>query len=247
MSSTNLPQILQEFGLDEKESGVYLASLELGPASVQRLAVKSRIKRTTVYLVAEALKEKGLLSGVQTHRSIEYVPIGPNRLIGILETRKAALQEAMPELMALTKGSATKPYVRFFEGKEGILVMLNDIIAGEGGEMLFLGSYSDVYVYASSAYYEKVFLPERLRRNIFMRALVFREPRSVAMRSHDKEEMRELRYLPSGMDMVASQYVYRDRIAYISPKQESMGLIVESRDLAAMERQKFELAWGACS
>jgi len=246
MEATNLIQILGNFGLDEKEAAVYLASLELGPASVQRLAAKSRIKRTTLYLIAELLKGKGLLSGVRSRRGLVYVPIQPDRLMGILETRKAAIQDALPELMALTKGHETKPSVRFYEGKEGILVILNDAISGQDGEMLFLGSYSDIMLLASQAYYQKIFMPTRIRNNIFMRGLVIKEPRAIAIHSRDTEAKRELRFLPPGTGFITSQYIYQNKIAYLSPKKEAMGLIVESGDLAAMERQKFELIWDAC-
>ncbi|MCI0479199.1 hypothetical protein L0Y59_01515 [Candidatus Uhrbacteria bacterium] len=247
MSSPRPLQALKDFGLDDKEAAVYLAGLQLGTASVQRLAAKSRIKRTTVYLVAEALKDKGLFSSVQSKRGIEYLPLRPDRLPGLIEARAATVQDALPELLALTKERAGKPNARYFEGREGLIAMLNEVMDGEGGELQFIGSYSDVYTYASPSYYAKVFLPERLRRKIFMRGLVLKEPRSMALRSQDGVRMmRELRYLPPGTDIVSSQYVYRDRIAYISPGEEAMGLLVESRDLAALERQKFELCWEAC-
>ena len=51
---------LQDAGLSETEAKIYLAALELGQTSVSRIARKSGIKRTTIYLSLENLMEKGL-------------------------------------------------------------------------------------------------------------------------------------------------------------------------------------------
>jgi len=246
MIQSILSKILENLGLDEKEAAIYLAGLELGPASVQRLAAVSRIKRTTVYLIAGLLKEKGLMSEFKGRRGVQYVPLQPDKLVGMLEERKAVIEEAVPELMALTKGHEAKPYVRFYEGREGVLSVLNDVLGCEDEELLFLGSHAHVFTYATPTFYQRVFMPTRLKRKIFLRALVIKEPRTMSMRARDEEDLREIRFLPPDADFVTSQYIYRDKIAYISPGREGMGLIVESRDLAAMERQKFRLSWEAC-
>ncbi|MFH1620515.1 MAG: helix-turn-helix domain-containing protein [Patescibacteria group bacterium] len=246
MALMHLVKVLENLGLNEKEAAVYLANLEIGPSTVQRLAAKSRIKRTTVYLIAELLKEKGLLSEYKNRRGIQYVSIQPDRLLSILDKQKAAIQEVIPELLALTNNQETNPSVRFNEGKEGVLAIINDTLGGEGGEVLFFGSYSDIYLYASSVFLEQVYRPTRIRKKIYMRGLVTKEPRALALHSRDKESFRELRFLPSGTDFVTAQYIYQNKIAYISPRQEAMGLIIESKDLAAMERYKFELNWNAC-
>ena len=47
--------ILKNLGLSEKAAQVYLASLELGEAPVQKLAERAGLKRTTVYYVLEEL------------------------------------------------------------------------------------------------------------------------------------------------------------------------------------------------
>jgi sugar-specific transcriptional regulator TrmB len=53
---------LRHFGLSDKEAAVYLASLNLGPASVQDLSHKSKVNRATTYVVIESLTTQGLMS-----------------------------------------------------------------------------------------------------------------------------------------------------------------------------------------
>ena len=53
---------LKELGFSEKESEVYLAMLELGPAAVQDIAKKAGVNRSTTYVMIESLKRRGLIS-----------------------------------------------------------------------------------------------------------------------------------------------------------------------------------------
>ena len=56
---------LQDAGLNETEAKIYLATLELGETNVGRIADKSGIKRTTIYLSLENLIKKGLISMIK--------------------------------------------------------------------------------------------------------------------------------------------------------------------------------------
>ena len=77
---------LQNLGLSEKEAKIYLASLELGPETVQNIAKKAGINRPTTYLQIESLKEKGLISEFQRGKKTFYAPESPNRLLSMLGT-----------------------------------------------------------------------------------------------------------------------------------------------------------------
>ena len=52
-------------GLNKKEAKLYLASLELGPATVNKLAKKSRLKRTTIYSLIDSLGARGIIKEVR--------------------------------------------------------------------------------------------------------------------------------------------------------------------------------------
>ena len=57
-----IENVLKAYGLNEKQIKVYLACLELGSASVQKISQKSGLIRTTVYEVLETLKQRGFTS-----------------------------------------------------------------------------------------------------------------------------------------------------------------------------------------
>ena len=61
MADNKLIHTLESLGLSENEAKVYYAALTLGPASILNIARAAGIKRTTVYSVVEALKQRGLM------------------------------------------------------------------------------------------------------------------------------------------------------------------------------------------
>ncbi|MCX6800540.1 MAG: hypothetical protein NT091_05345 [Candidatus Falkowbacteria bacterium] len=49
---------LEQLGFSKKEASVYLASLELGASSVQKIAEQAQVNRVTTYVIIEGIKSK---------------------------------------------------------------------------------------------------------------------------------------------------------------------------------------------
>ncbi len=71
---------LEKLGLNANESKVYLASLELGESTVQRIAKKAGMKRTTVNSIVNSLLEKGLISKTRSKNKNLYFSSKPKKL-----------------------------------------------------------------------------------------------------------------------------------------------------------------------
>ena len=234
---------LQTYGLDDNEIAVYLACLELGPAKVQQIADKTKIKRTTIYLIAEKLKQRGLLSDFNKPSGVQYIASPPKQLLRNLKDQERGIEEALPELEALANVEASKPQVRFYEGKAGILEIVEDTLKIPNSEVLFMSSLSDIYQFVTAAYDEKYYIPTRVEKNIYFKALVRKDIRAHQLAKNNAKEMRELKFLPDNAVFTATQFIYQNKIAYISPKTEHIGIIIESTELANLEREKFNLLW----
>jgi sugar-specific transcriptional regulator TrmB len=77
---------LQELGLNDKESAVYLALLSVDNDSVIDLSKKTNINRTTIYPVLESLMTKGLVSEVKMDKKIRFAAEAPERLVTYSKT-----------------------------------------------------------------------------------------------------------------------------------------------------------------
>jgi len=123
-----LDKELEQIGLSEKEARVYLASLELGQSSVQKIARKSDVNRATTYSVLESLIKKGLCSTIEQNKKIYFIASSPNSLLSLFEMKKKKIEtqedyfkKLLPNLNSLHNKQDSKPTVRFFEGKQGLL------------------------------------------------------------------------------------------------------------------------------
>ena len=99
---------IEQLGLTEKESKVYLTSLRIGPASMQVLARKAAVDRGTAYHVAQTLTEKGLFETVGNGKRPSFRATDPKRLNEYVTAKKeeadrhfAAMQEMIGDLEEL--------------------------------------------------------------------------------------------------------------------------------------------------
>ena len=93
---TNLKNLFFNLGLSEDQVKVYLSALELGQASMQGLAVKSGVKRTSIYNFIRELIDKKLIVTSQKKKRIVYSAIHPNQLVEIEKSRITELNRAYP-------------------------------------------------------------------------------------------------------------------------------------------------------
>ncbi len=123
-----LEKYLQEIGLSEKESQVYLALLQVDNESIQDLAKRTGINRTTVYPVLETLEKKGLVSEVQVGKKVNYEAAAPERLETfverqkvILDERSLRLKEIVPQIKSLQREKGERPIIKYFDGRDGAI------------------------------------------------------------------------------------------------------------------------------
>lgn len=119
---------LQEIGLSEKEAQIYLALLQVDNESIQDLAKRTGINRTTVYPVLETLEKKGLVSEIQLGKKINYEAAPPERLETFVERQKVVLQERaerlkdiIPQIKSVQREQGERPVVKYFEGRDGAI------------------------------------------------------------------------------------------------------------------------------
>ena len=92
---------IEDLGLSNKETKVYLACLQLGAASVQSIADSAAIKRVTAYVILEALGALGLITRLVKAKKTYFMAEDPIKLEGLLKRRADDLVEQQANLKAL--------------------------------------------------------------------------------------------------------------------------------------------------
>jgi len=128
MSNAPIELELRKLGLTEKEVKIYLAGLELGPDSVQKIAQITKITRPTVYEIIKKLEEKGLFAEIKqkshcSHTTKRFfVAQSPERILNILRTQKREIEEKEREFIriiaSLEEKYSKQEGIRSYKGKE---------------------------------------------------------------------------------------------------------------------------------
>lgn len=242
-----------DLGLKDKEAAVYLACLELGPSPVQPIGKKADVVRATTYVILDSLMARGLVTEYKQGKKTMFSAEAPRQLMRLLEKEEEIIQEKqtqleamLPELQMLTKAGGDKPSVRYFDGKEGLRAMRQEIL-------MYARPKDTVYNFTPADHLSAVFPKEedthfsqRVAKGIKGKTIFTSDSDKIkqewlGVRSGDRTSNRFVTRdkfpVPAGMT------IYRDRIAIGSFAGKLFGVIIESEQMAVMMRALFDLAW----
>jgi len=84
----DLTQAMKRLGFTANESRAYVALLRKHPATGYEMATASGVPRSAIYNVLRSLERQGLVNVVQ-EKPARYIPVPPDRLFNLLESRFA--------------------------------------------------------------------------------------------------------------------------------------------------------------
>lgn len=248
-----LENFLQNLGLSEKESQIYLTMIQIGVQGANVIAKKANLARTTTYSVLETLIEKGFADSFEKNNIKYFFAEDPENLIfkineeeRKIKEQKEQFQELLPNLISLKAAGQSMPKVRYFEGLDGIKEIYEDTLK-EGKDKLAYSSISEISKQNAQELFEYNlnYLKRRKALNMHVRAIFPDTPISREYTKKDKEVLRESRLVPPDLYPFESEInIYGNKIAIMSLKSNNYhGVIIESEPIVKTERSVFELAW----
>ena len=241
--------ILENFGLTDKESQVYLALLRYGEQPTTQIAKRTALNRGTTFLALKELVRLGLANkrlknGVQMHHAAR-----PHYLKSLLEQKRDdldALEQSLGEIMPLLENiqerTALPPRVSMFEGREGMRSVLEDTLQTPDKKLFCILSMEGIFDSFGKEYFQS-YVQRRIAAGISIWAL-----RNTTQDTGDawppgKAYSREVRFLPKEMFFPCSIYLYGGKVLYFTSKREGFALLIESEEIFTFQKQLFELLW----
>jgi len=237
--------LLKGLGLDDKESKVYLACLELGKASVTQISKKSGLKRTTVYHIVNPLLNRGLLSKLEDDKSQKFLAESPEKLLTMLKDREKEILKCMPDLLAITNtGSEFRPEVKFYQGKEGLKAVYEDTLRSceKGDEILNCLSVEGSYSILPNYIFR--YMRKRVAKGVKKRAIGRDSAEIRKRKAKDKKELRHIKIVPKAqLPFTIEKNIFKDKVALMNFRGFLFGIIIKSPQIAESEKASFELLW----
>ena len=245
-----LEKYLQNIGLSDKEAQVYLTLLQVDNTTALDLSKKTKINRSTVYVTIESLSKKGLVSETTVGKKTQFQAEPPERLEAYVERRKVDIEEQshrlkdiLPEIKSIQRGMGERPVVKYFEGKEGMMTMLDnflpDPLEGDGVTYLVypLDTLKEIFSSTERDKYRNVRTGKKIRSKVFY--------------TSDKEE-RQSDNMSERFKIDSKKYpvscdiaIYKDRIRINILGKKLAGIFIQSQDLADTLTSLFNVAFDA--
>jgi len=232
---------LKEFGLSENEINVYTALLKIGLVSANRISKITGMKRSTTYDNLSLLQNKGLVSTIMKGGVNYYEAAEPKKIIRLLDERKEKISKIIPNLNSLKNVVSEKTGVTFFEGKKGVITVLNDIL-DEGKELWFYGSRKEAMTALQN--YPEDFIQKRADHNILLNAVLAEEDRNHP--EYNKKKIKKLSNLKfsKNLDKIETNvFIYSNRVALMTSGENLVGIIIKNKDIVTQQKRIFQWLW----
>ena len=246
-------QFLQELGLTKAQAVAYSTLVKNNPSSPPALAKLILESRTNTYKVLESLESLNLVRRDETKKKISYWANNPSALSEITkkkqleaETNAKRLKAGMPEMIDEFLRHSEQPGVRYFQGKDGLKHIYNDQLE-TGQEVTYVRAISDVQGLDDHALH--------MIRNLFpargiKRRAITQDYQLTTLAAGERMPIEE----SDGLMMLERTWIhkddytapvewsaYGDKLSIISFGEETIGMIIESPQIAEAFRQLFGL------
>jgi len=246
MSNEEIYNLLESIGLHKNEARLYIASLKLGPASVIQLGQKINDTRQMVYLLLPGLIEKGLIKKTAIGRKDYYKAVEPDVLADIAQKNREKIAKIVPILKSQASEERAIPLITVYENPLAMREWYRQYMkeAKKGDELLIWSSGNVEYWYGMDKEFYDKYMDFGEQVGVVTYLI---EPDNERTKIHDKIVKRknyQFKWFKNAWKTNAEKWIWKNQVCYLSIRENATNMIViESKDLAEIERFDFWTLW----
>ncbi len=245
--------ILTQAGLSEEQALTYQSLLDKGPQKASSLAQWTGIKRGLTYKVLQELENLGLVEKKEPAAGVAtFFPLHPNGLLQSIDRKKESLDRTYENLSLSLSSLASKfnlqnsrPGVHFFEGKQGVIKVLDDSLSTKGEILTYLNLDTVITYFAAE---NDAYVKKREQKKIKKRIIACINRAAIDFikqkHQHDPEyfTVTDFRFIETPIhDFQAAMQLYDNKVGLITIASENpIGTIIEDDRIAQMQKSMFE-------
>ncbi len=231
-------RLLEDAGLTENESKVYLALLRTGPATAGEITEKSGVHRRNVYDAIERLKEKQLVSELSQNNKKYFHPSEPEELVNILKKRQRNIETIIPDLKRLYESPETKEIVQLFHGDAGLKAIM-EMQAEDNHDIFVLASRDSIAEMLRFTYPE--YVKKRVEKNIWIHFIFnsFESGKTVS-----SAPLSKVRYFPKEHSVPSTFMIWGNKSAImLFTEKNPIIMLFNNEKIAKDIMDYFNLIW----
>lgn len=246
-----LELLFRQLGLSEKQAKIYRVLLGRRTARAALISSKSGINRSNTYVLLTDLVNRGLVRELSKGQVKSFQAVEPAKLLQLTQQRQRDLEaagklaeEMVPELTKEWKASVGRPVVRYYEGREGMEKVFEDIYTKKVGPV-----YGCVDVEKMDAVFpDKLaskLLPMRLKHGLMAYSIIGDSAKARELHKQDEQQLRQSVLINAQTFPIPAEIdVYEDKVAMLSFETgEFVGVIIQNTAFAQSIRSLFQLVF----
>lgn len=241
---------LKKLGLSEDQAKIYeiLISHSLLPARL--VAERAGVGRELAYLLLRQLEALHLAERITSGKVTLFRAKHPRHIKKLLEDQRnllvaaeAGYQESITHMVSDFNMSQGKPFVRFYEGEEGLQKTYDHILkyAKEVRVIRSLYDYEHQNLRAMVTEQLKNQAAKNIRSFVLSPHLPHMRPEKL---SHNLERKLTRKIIPKEKFIMPAQVmIYNNTVSITSMKKNIITTVIENEDIAATFKNLFQYMW----
>lgn len=236
-------KILEDVGLSEKESEVYVALLSLGSATILQIARETTVKRSTIYPIIESLKHKGLVKIEIKGFKQKYAAENPEVLKGIYDTKKVRLNDAIAELTSMHNLQGGEGLIKYYQGLQSVKNIYENLLEDiQSGEDYLVIADQHLWYDLDKDYFQN-FIERRSKLNINIKLLLTDSEIAHEHKKYEKNYNEEIRILPKETSLTTNLIITPRKVVIQQLTTPIMAIVVENKSIINMHKELFDMLW----
>ncbi|MEK6809017.1 MAG: helix-turn-helix domain-containing protein [Nanoarchaeota archaeon] len=238
---------LSKFNISPTASKVYIALLELGKSSADKIAKKVGTYKSNVYDALERLMEIGLVSYIFEGKKKLYLATNPEKIALTIEEQKQKsieryeelkneVEKIMPELLAKFHSSKEKDVFEIYKGKKGYRAMIQDILREKPKCWKGFGNLQvyEFFPYDCPKWFKDVkFMLFSTKSNVVLKRLKFAT----------KSTNVKIKWLPKDLYMPIVWTLFGENLLILIYEPDIIALRIKSKQIVNTFSNQFHYLW----
>ena len=241
-------QLLEKFDLSPTASKVYLALLDLGKASADKIAKKAGMYKANTYDALAKLEEVGLITSLIEQNKRFFVSTNPEKLDQIIEERKQKeiakaeelkkeLNQTLPQLLARYNRTKDKDVFEIYKGKKAYKSVINEIVKENPKIWKGFGNFQiqELFPLEFERWFKKIQI-----------SLFSTKTGVVVKRMGEAKKITkvEVKWLPEDVYMPIVWVIFGENVLIVIYEPEIVVLRIKSKQITQTFSNQFGYFWG---
>jgi len=243
-----LVEKLQNIGLTQNESRVYLFLLEYQEAKTGIICSKLNIANSHIYKILEKLLDKGLVSYKISNNIKIFQAVNPDSLYELfrekeeqLEKEKQDLKKFISSLKTIEIKDKRQNDFKYFEGTIGVKSMFNEFIRNMSNNSTCYITAAPIAFEKWNAFFHAEFHPQRIQKKVNLKLIV---PIKVKKFGKQKEKLKPVEVKYFNLDLDSEIGVNGDYTYILSYGDKPYALLIKDKNFAKSQINIFKMLWG---